>query len=70
MYVAVVMYVAIVTFKSAHIDGLVQVCSNFGALTMELLLACAKPSIYLYDILSSQKKAGRETYRWVSARKM
>ena len=28
-----------------HIDGLVQDCSNFSALAIELLQSCTKPSI-------------------------
>ena len=30
-------------------DGLVQDCSNSGALTMELLQSCAKPSKCIYE---------------------
>ena len=29
-----------------HTDGLVQDCSNSGALAMELLQSCSKPSIW------------------------
>ena len=31
---------------SNYIDGLVQDCNNSGALVMELLQCCTKPSIY------------------------
>ena len=31
-----------------HVGGLVQDCSNFSALAMELLQSCAKPSIYIW----------------------
>ena len=31
---------------AAHIDGLVQDCSNSSALATELLQSCTKPSIY------------------------
>ena len=36
----------------AHIDGLVQDCSNPSALAMELLQFCAKPSICLSTIVT------------------
>ena len=32
-------------FTDAHIDGLVQDCSNSSALAVELLQSCTKPSI-------------------------
>ena len=35
-------------WTEAHIDGLVQDCSNSSALAMELLPSCTKPSIYAY----------------------
>ena len=31
-----------------HVDGLVQDCSNFSALAMELLQSCTKPSMYCF----------------------
>ena len=40
----------------AHIDGVVQDCSIFSALAMEMLQSCTKPSIYALmnlDIIAS-----------------
>ena len=31
-----------------HVDGLVQVCGNSSALTMDLLQSCTKQSMYCY----------------------
>ena len=33
-------------FGMSYIDGLVQDCSIFSALAMEILQSCTKPSIY------------------------
>ena len=43
-----------VTFQ-LHIDGLVQDCSNFSALAVELLQSCTKPPIWTFHyVVKSQ----------------
>ena len=42
-------------FTDAYIDGLVQDCSNFSALAMELLQSCTKPSIYSREMSEAIK---------------
>ena len=47
-----------------HIDGFVQDCSNSGALAMELLQSCTKPSIYKTIIFSVHIPLYAELFWW------
>ena len=45
--------------NNQHVDGLVQDCSNFSAVAMELLQSCTKPSISYLHFISSFNTAAK-----------